>query len=884
MDRTGKFRFFLFVLLMFFCFSKVAFAEETILVLHSYHNGYPWTDAISRGIAKVFDQRDKEVNIYVEYLDAKRASPNRFTLFLENSLRLKYKKKPPDIILCGDDDAFIFMNHAGRRLFPKVPVVFCGVNSRESLTEEIDSLTTGLIERLDIEGTINLALRLFPVTENVAVISDLSLTGMWIINQLRESMKSYEGKVNEINLMGLGPDDLKKSLRELPPQTIILLLLYAQGGEGEYYSPDEILAIIQDATDLPIFSVLEMMIERGTLAGSVLRGEAHGERAAKLAVEILDGKAPSSIPIKEDVPVSMGNYTGLKDLKKSLQSLPGDMILFGEPETFFYRHRRLIAINVAITSVLAILVIALLWNDKLLKREVLNLQSETEHLEKLFENSPHGTILINPRGEIMRANRAFLRMFGYGRKDVKGKDVDSLLAKAGDLLRHAQDLTIITGLGGVVSGRESFRLRKDGSLLPVMISGYPLVTKGMYRGSYGIYTDISARKNNEGAIRQHLRAEEIISSLSAALVKEKDFEQTILSSLHDLRLFFRARYMSVFLFDRPDKGRGTAFIRYEGEKEMGRKVFPLTFGETEPLRRTIQSQTVFFLEGKSPFTWDTEEKKQILETTPDETVILLPLLRDEAMAGCVCCVFVREKGNDHEEHISEGLLGIYSLLLGSALSRYETELALEKNLLLLSKTFKETFHLMSRLLEIKDPYTAGHQQKVAYLAKAIAERMELPHNRVEAVFYAALVHDIGKIPVPSSILSKPGRLSEAEFAIIKNHARFGAEILSAINFPWPIADIVLQHHEHVDGTGYPHGLKGDEISLEAKIVCVSDVVEAMSSFRPYRPALGIEEALEEIQKKRQIWFDSRVVDVCLHIFKETGGEFWKEITKSSHNV
>jgi putative nucleotidyltransferase with HDIG domain len=162
--------------------------------------------------------------------------------------------------------------------------------------------------------------------------------------------------------------------------------------------------------------------------------------------------------------------------------------------------------------------------------------------------------------------------------------------------------------------------------------------------------------------------------------------------------------------------------------------------------------------------------------------------------------------------------------------------------------------------------------------------MELPHNRVEAVFYAALVHDIGKIPVPSSILSKPGRLSEAEFAIIKNHARFGAEILSAINFPWPIADIVLQHHEHVDGTGYPHGLKGDEISLEAKIVCVSDVVEAMSSFRPYRPALGIEEALEEIQKKRQIWFDSRVVDVCLHIFKETGGEFWKEITKSSHNV
>ncbi len=871
--KIGRVLFISLILGVLFYLPTGAYAQERlVLLLHSYHKGFPWSDGISRGVLNTFLQSDINTRVFIEYLDAKRSSPKRYTFFLENTLRLKYQKRTPDVVICSDDDAYTFMRHAGRRIFPHVPVVFCGVNSRDSLPVEIDSLTTGVIEKLDIKGTMNLALKMFPSTENVVVICDLSSTGMWVINQLREEMRFFKDKINEIDLIGLPHESLATELQKLPPQTIIFLLIYFQDGEGHFFPTDETIAFIQKETSFPIFSVWEMMVGNGAIGGSVLRAEHHGKQAAELAIEILKGKAPASIPIGEDIPVFMANYSELRQQNISIRSLPRKTILLGEPETFFYRYRRIIGINIAIIIILAMLVPALYFNDKLLKKEISELRKETEHLEKLFENSPHGTILTNAKGEILRANRAFLRMFGYGRDEVKGKEIDFLLTKGGTLQQHAQNLTRITTLGGVISENETSRVCKDGNVIPVSISGFPLMINGVYRGSYGIYTDISSRKENENIIRKHLKSEEIISSFSAQLVKGQEVENVIYTSLHELRLFLNARYMAIFLFSGSEYEDGRAYVRHEREKEKD-SFFTLSFDETEPLRRTLKSQPFLSLDD-SPFTWNTSEKNAILLPRKNETMVLFPLLKEGITAGCICSVFVR---NNENEHIIEGLLGIYSHLLSSAFLRNETEKVLKKNIQLLSKTFEETFHLMSRLLEIKDPYTADHQQKVALLARRIAEKMNLTEEQITAVYYAALVHDIGKIPIPSSILSKPGRLNEAEFTIIQNHVNLGTNILSAIDFPWPIADIVRQHHEHIDGTGYPRRLKGDEISIEARIICVADVVEAMSSFRPYRPALGIEEALEEIQKKRNIWFDSRVVDACLSIFEETNGVFWDKI-------
>lgn len=181
--------------------------------------------------------------------------------------------------------------------------------------------------------------------------------------------------------------------------------------------------------------------------------------------------------------------------------------------------------------------------------------------------------------------------------------------------------------------------------------------------------------------------------------------------------------------------------------------------------------------------------------------------------------------------------------------------------------------VVSKAAEARDPYTAGHQLRVSRLAREIAQEMGLDSDRVEGIRLGAQVHDIGKIQVPSEILSKPGKLSVNEFELIKEHCLNGYNILKGIEFPWPIAEIAYQHHERLDGSGYPQGLKGDAICLEARIVAVADVVEAISSHRPYRPSLGNQVALDEIATKREKYYDPKVVDACLKIFTENKFSF-----------
>jgi len=201
----------------------------------------------------------------------------------------------------------------------------------------------------------------------------------------------------------------------------------------------------------------------------------------------------------------------------------------------------------------------------------------------------------------------------------------------------------------------------------------------------------------------------------------------------------------------------------------------------------------------------------------------------------------------------------------SGRKRAEQELkrALEK----LRKAMGATIQAITLTVETRDPCTAGHQRRVADLARSIADQMGLDKEKIEALRVAASIHDLGKISIPSEILSKPGRLSEREFDLVKTHSQVGYDILKKIEFPWPIAKIVLEHHERMNGTGYPQGLKDGHIMREARILGVADVVEAMVSLRPYRMAHKLEEALEEISNNRGVLYDPEVVDSCLSLFQ-----------------
>lgn len=212
----------------------------------------------------------------------------------------------------------------------------------------------------------------------------------------------------------------------------------------------------------------------------------------------------------------------------------------------------------------------------------------------------------------------------------------------------------------------------------------------------------------------------------------------------------------------------------------------------------------------------------------------------------------------------------FQMLYQDITERRRTEKALLESYDKLNKTLDAVIQTMALTVEMKDPYTAGHQHRVARLACAIAAEMGLSPEKIKGIGVVGAIHDIGKICVPAEILSKPGRITDAEFSIIKEHPKTGYDILKGIDFPWPVAQSILQHHERINGTGYPSKLLGENIILEARILGVADVVEAMASHRPYRPSLGIDKALEEISQKKDVLYDSVVVDACLKLFHEKG--------------
>ncbi len=264
-----------------------------------------------------------------------------------------------------------------------------------------------------------------------------------------------------------------------------------------------------------------------------------------------------------------------------------------------------------------------------------------------------------------------------------------------------------------------------------------------------------------------------------------------------------------------------------------------------------------------------ERARQNMEKTLEEGIVRsveYTLLRKDgtSFVGELSAALIRDASGQPQGYVA---------VTRDVTARKEAEAELGRTVDKLEKTMVDIIHTMAAVVEARDPYTAGHQRKVATLARAIAEQMRLPSSQVKGLHMAALIHDVGKIYVPAEILTKPSRLSGPEMTIIRAHPQFGYDILKNVEFPWRVADIVLQHHERMDGSGYPQGVSGDDILLQARILAVADVVEAMASHRPYRPALGVEKAIEEISENRGTLYDADVVGACVTLLVHKGFRF-----------
>jgi putative nucleotidyltransferase with HDIG domain len=392
-----------------------------------------------------------------------------------------------------------------------------------------------------------------------------------------------------------------------------------------------------------------------------------------------------------------------------------------------------------------------------------------------------------------------------------------------------------------------------------------------------ILNDVTKKKEAEKALIRRNRELELLNLASHSLNSSLDLDQVLVTVLEELRRLINVVGSTIWLID-PETGDlvcrqaagicAKALSGWRLEPQQGLAGWVAHHGRC---LNVSDART------------DTRHYKGVDASTGVETRSILgaPLIAKGKLIGVIQVLDTEpERFDESHQALLEWLAASAAIAIENARlyeyshqeiqEREKAEKDLGSSLEKLRNTLNGTIQAMALIVERRDPYTAGHQRRVAQLGQAIAREMGLSAHQIEGVRMSGLIHDISKMAIPSAILSKPGRLDPEEFALIKKHPWVGYDILKQVEFPWPIAQIVYQHHERLNGSGYPRGLSGDDMLIEARILCVADVVEAMASHRPYRPALGIREALEEIKGKRGELYDPEIVDVCVELFEKKG--------------
>ncbi len=444
---------------------------------------------------------------------------------------------------------------------------------------------------------------------------------------------------------------------------------------------------------------------------------------------------------------------------------------------------------------------------------------ESEALfRKLFDDHAAVKLIIDPdTGSLIDANEAASQYYGWPRERLKEMKITEINTLSPEEVKNEMELAR-------AKNRIHFEFRHrlaDGSIRDVAVFSSSIENKGKVL-LHSIIHDITERK----------RAEEMIVSSER---KYRNIFENAIEGIYQATT--EGRYVSVNPAYAKILGYKTPEELISSIADVASQIYVNSDERSELINQLRVSDLV--------------EEFEFQAYRKDGTIIWLlanaRVIRDE-------------KGNIE---YFEGRVQDITL-------RKRVEDELKNTLDSLRKAVGTTIQVMVSAVETRDPYTAGHQLRSADLARAIATEMGLPKEKIEAIRMAGPIHDIGKLSIPAEILSKPTKLTNIEFSLIKEHSRSGYEILKDVESPWPLAEIVYQHHERMDGSGYPRNLKGEEIIMEARIMAVADVVEAMASHRPYRPGLGIDAALEEIEKNRGTFYDTTVSDACLRLFREKG--------------
>ena len=445
-------------------------------------------------------------------------------------------------------------------------------------------------------------------------------------------------------------------------------------------------------------------------------------------------------------------------------------------------------------------------NDRDKMRTAREWDESAARYKSLFDYHPDAVYSFDRTGCFTSVNDSVVYLSGYSREELLEITFDILVAP--EYLQSTKQY-FMKALAGEPQNYESVIIKKNGQRVFLNVANVPIIVKGEVVGVYGIAKDITANKVAE---------------------------ETLKETTEKYRQLFDLESDAIFLIDNATgkilevNMAASSLYGYTHDELLKMTHTDLSAEPSETRRVTLEGQVCV------PIRW--HRKK-------DGTVFPVEITARHFVWSGSSVHIAAIRDITERKRIEEELLQSFANL---------------------RKALSGTIQAISLAVETRDPYTAGHQRRVADLARSIATAMDLRKDQIEGVRIASTIHDIGKIAIPAEILSKPTKLTEVEFSLIKIHPRAGYDILKDIEFPWPIARIILEHHERMDGSGYPNGLTGKDLLIESKILSVADSVEAIASHRPYRPALGVDKALEEIEGYKGTLYDPAVVDACQRLF------------------
>jgi PAS domain S-box-containing protein len=515
-------------------------------------------------------------------------------------------------------------------------------------------------------------------------------------------------------------------------------------------------------------------------------------------------------------------------------------------------------------------------------RRVIDRQNEAlqqQRFRTIF-NSVNDAIFVHDvdSGAIIDANRRVTEMYGYTLEQLCQINIEQLSAGMPPHTQREAAQYLQRAAAGEPQTFEWRARHRNGHLFWVEVNMRAAVVEDKERILVSV-RDIGARKENEEKMRRLNWALSALSRGNAALVHAETIQE-LYDTACDAITDQDAYALAWIGMPQHDAERSVEIVAQAGSGSGYLDGLKVSWGDNPlgqgPVGRAIRGNTTIVYNdmlhepGFKP--WAERARRHDLAS-----VITVPL-RSRGELNGVLAVYanVTDAFGPEEMRLFEELADDIGFGLDSRRTRAAYEQSLlerERHAEQLQATLEQAIGALAATLEKRDPYTAGHERRVAHLAVAIGRHLGLDEHRLHGLRLAGYIHDIGKVQIPSELLSKPSKLSPVEFELIKLHAEAGHDIIKDIAFPWPIADMVWQHHECLDGSGYPRGITGDEMLLESRILAVADIVEAMSSHRPYRPALGAEPALTQIEQLRGSKLDPAAVDACLHLFREGGYQF-----------